>query len=1391
MDIESKFNTLDSEPSPTVQSSEELVPEILPTEPEGTDAAPELDGAEEAPEASGAVLPTLDGALGRTVQQMLPGGGLPQQLGAEAAEGLFGMIPGTEELLENPEAQGFLEAVKNPIASIGAAGMYDTFEDLLELLMPSIDVPELPQSESKVVQALRNIYSILGPSWGLGTLTRAGGTAGLARTAQAAKGSGKAAKAAKYLERLGRDKLFSTVAQTGITFGSGAAVDYISKLNQDGDNVFGYLRNEVMPDDFKFLVPESLATTATDGPDDRRRKSVLEGAFFSSLGEVLPFLIKFSKRSRQLEDTFNIKLEDETAEAYQARLEKAETAQRLADETYVELAEIDPDLPGGQDEIMQALDVLREKMERAGLRRMEQLDEMGQLADDVDPALDAPMLGRNQDQFDVGEQGMQTVEPDAVRRAMTDNVDIANNTGTYNGRLTNMVSEAALKVGLRAEQLTARELVKMVSKEIDEIGQIGYTRKLNGQVVDVKFKEVDEKGTTLAEYLMDPMANKPFIKGMLQQYAQISNDVTNLTDVGMNAVGKAIKFWTKEYFNLNDMKASALLQTSMAGQASDIAEGARRFDQPGTLKHAQKEIMDRLEFMQTEYAIGQQLRGQSLNFLNTWKRVWELAKNNPKGYRDYLKREADALGLEAAAGVKNKVSEVKTYFRQLRQLATKDPEMMRIFMLTNELADGNVYTMNEMAKFWKNNYSVINKMLVDRNPKYPSAINNAALGNMYNSILSATDTANMAGLSNALMVLKRPIDSIYGSALRKDWDEVKRGWYTYNAFMETTAMGLKHAWKIFMKASEDPGQVPYVMRESNVLAMKQKLQAGDELAKVQEARGNLGPRFFHGIQEYLEGMGYNAITRVGTNFMSAYDGLLRAVNSNAVARARAYDEGIQLGDMRPETLAAARKKYHEAMRDSNGYILDPEVEFMTKETAMSLDHPLVDAVNAVHKHVPALKIFTMFAKTTINVTGHAWNNSFLSKFAGDYREIIGPNKNYIHSQDEIEEIFKKRGIPIDSNMMTKFKTLQGEILGRVHVSSAVMGSLMWYILSGNCHGDGNRDPRIQEVRDRGEWPRRSCRNPFDGRWYSYEALPPGISQWIAAVANTADNFNTLGLAFTEDMFEKLHFVLAASLTKQQYAQGLDPLINFLTGNPKDMARFSAQNANALIPLSSMKSDFSRMLVEGTKEMNNTFEEGFLNRNRWTELIDPDSALPTQFDMVDGSVVGESDDMFHRIFNFLSPIKVSPKVSKEWDFLHGIQYDYLPGMLRSSEGIEYTPNQRSEVMSKMGEQKHFRDAIRRAMRMAEDRNFVGELRRARYPFAPAPDGGVALLGHYSDRLDKSQFQGLFDYLDGELERAKELAEKAIEGREDLRQQKIEKDRNANRVKAGLMPILRNK
>ena len=411
------------------------------------------------------------------------------------------------------------------------------------------------------------------------------------------------------------------------------------------------------------------------------------------------------------------------------------------------------------------------------LRRTDQMEEVSRLADDINPAMDEPLMLRNSDQFDSAEESIITVGPDATRGAIRDNAEILNNSNSYYGRVRNMVSEAGRNFGLKAEELTRRTLVNMIKDEMVAAGKFDVNRDLGGVKSTMTYKQMDAAGTDLMEYLIDPVADKGFMTGLLSEFTEIKNGITNLNDVGLNAVSKAIDFWKDEYFDLDKMKASALLQTSFAGQVADIAEGARRFPEEAVIRHARDEILERLEFLSVEQAIGKHLRGQALNFVNRWKRVWKSVRKNPKQYREYLQKEAEELGISAAANAKNSVAETKRFFAELRQLADRHPEFVKTFIQVNEISDGNVHTIMGLVDYWKNNYGTFSKMFYDKNPNTPSVIVNGMQGNYFNSMLSAPDTANNAGMSNAIQLIQKHLTTVSGAIVRIEWEGGRRGGY--------------------------------------------------------------------------------------------------------------------------------------------------------------------------------------------------------------------------------------------------------------------------------------------------------------------------------------------------------------------------------------------------------------------------------------------------------------------------------------------------------------------------------------------------------------------------------------------------------------------------------------
>ena len=71
--------------------------------------------------------------------------------------------------------------------------------------------------------------------------------------------------------------------------------------------------------------------------------------------------------------------------------------------------------------------------------------------------------------------------------------------------------------------------------------------------------------------------------------------------------------------------------------------------------------------------------------------------------------------------------------------------------------------------------------------------------------------------------------------------------------------------------------------------------------------------------------------------------------------------------------------------------------------------------------------------------------------------------------------------------------------------------------------------------------------------------------------------------------------------------------------------------------------------------------------------------------MDGSKVGEPLGFFARVWNTYSPLwKVSEAPTPEKQFLIDIEFDGRPSLKTNGKGIEYTPEQRSEITRLMGE-----------------------------------------------------------------------------------------------------------
>jgi hypothetical protein len=198
-----------------------------------------------------------------------------------------------------------------------------------------------------------------------------------------------------------------------------------------------------------------------------------------------------------------------------------------------------------------------------------------------------------------------------------------------------------------------------------------------------------------------------------------------------------------------------------------------------------------------------------------------------------------------------------------------------------------------------------------------------------------------------------------------------------------------------------------------------------------------------------------------------------------------------------------------------------------------------------------------------------------------------------------------------------------------------------------------------------------------------------LANWLAMVVNTTDNFDMLGEAYTENTFEKLSFILGASLTDQGLTSSLQPLVEVLSGNKFAFDRFAAGQLNSLGPLSGLRNEMGRTLDGGLKLV----EEGILsqiaNRNQLVGMFDPVTVCLTS--TTQSAVRSLTSTLCSNVLLTLYlPLKFtlnSCLKKSSWIKLNL----HCPSSFKKRDGVELDNTERSELFRLMGEQEYFKKA----------------------------------------------------------------------------------------------------
>ena len=1261
--------------------------------------------------------------------------------------------PSTEGPYKDAEGNIDLDQIRKEGAELDMAavqGVADFAADSLNFLLSPTGAPKIPKAtkyENKVAGFVRSVSSVLFP-----TMALQGAGMGLASQAQAQAVS--KLGATNKINQLGNTAFMKFVGTRGVEAGASVAVGAVSS-EYEGENLAGQLK-EIIPPQFDY-IPDNWATMAGDAPDVKRAKNINEDLAMGFMIPMVGFAGKFINAVSEVKDVFKnapkIVGESDQAVKYLAA-NKPKTTSEVPEEALLEYQ-------AKQDEA---------------------LDELGyyNASKTADPNI--PLKGVH-DLYEFRETGLRTVDDFGIVGASIDAARIQGNKGTVNGRLGNFISGPALKYGTETAG-GVEEITIGLTKQLKEADRVGMV----ADDFAVSADEVAEAGDKLVLELFDPTASIEDMRRMLDpQITKNQFGVEVLSKDGYADALSSVNTLVKEFQGMDIARAQAYTATSMAGQIADLAEGMRINRGSVAIENAQEQILDKINFLQ-------QLVG-STRYFTTQKRglaaLGERAKNlfkTPEQIANDIK-EGYPVALRQIQSDSEKFTESWTYLQENR------PDILDSFLELYELSDGRINTIAKMNEDILNSFTNF-RPVYDPNPEQPNIIAQAVRSNYYNSLLSAVGTATKALYGNLGGIVSEPVSYFAGALLRKDMKALQRGWMAYSAIFDTQKKALPYAGQVFMKASQNPNAVKGQSRLDLVIKQESKLDQYRYIAEQEAEQGRHGFKFLVKQYEEMQAMAADPVFRLVPNLFTGFDAWTGATLANAQARFRAMDELEMLGEAAtPARIKELADVEYNSMFGADGIIKDKAVKYSNADIALNLDTGLSKQVDGLLQTLPGLTPFLTFPTTMMNIVRVAddYLPAPLRSFQKDVNDLAYTSvQTFMENPETMERILASRGhkvaqmdevAKINALVDLKNRTLGRKAVG-TFVTSMVIGTVVKDKLYGDglfsVTGDGSIDRQLDTARRKNSnFKPRTIVGPDGNRFEYSELLGPGLSNWVAAVANVADNFDMLGEAATENAFEKLSFVLGAALTDAAGLSALRPLVEVLSGNKYAANRWAAGQINAMGPLAGMRNEFGRILDGGLKDFNNNIIEQLQNRNQMLGLIDQTNRLPTVISPVSGKAPNKYS-MLQRVWNAYSPLKVHPAMTKEEKFLYDIEYDYSSAFKRL-QGVELSAAERNALNAEMGEMEVFKNEVNRISRIAEARQTVKELKTMRRTFVGSQDVPIGKYDQIHMMLRTAQKQ------------AEELAFKNLspEMRNAIEQRIMLKKINDQRAEQGISPIPTNR
>tara|TARA_R100000781_G_scaffold99955_1_gene63514 strand:+ start:1222 stop:5313 length:4092 start_codon:yes stop_codon:yes gene_type:complete len=1208
------------------------------------------------------------------------------------------------------------------VTSAPALGTLDTFTDGINMITPKgiPDIPYIQPYEEKQIDALRKISGLIIPSLGARSM--------MMNAASKYHASGAVATKLPWLHNLGNKKSFAFFAERGVDMFTGGVVDLVAKQNETNSTLADMIVE--WNSNLDVFIPDYLQTGPDSTADQVRVANVLEGGIFNVLFSVFEAFSFIKTNGRSVKKTARFVNTDGSDSTVLNKVSK-----------------------GKFDDVVFNKD---NPIEDAFLRKQaehdETLKELGTYYTSKSDLPNKPTVGLH-DVFDANEELVITTKGEnPLPRAKVQAAEINNNIDSAYGRISAIISEAARKNGLELENLVDRTLVNDLAQNHKQLKKFNYKTN-NGKIITDKM--IKDASDHLVATLLHPRVDKEDILGILSEFKHAVDD-SAVRIVGKKALTKAVKQLKSQLIDLDLQKARAYLVTSEAGQISDMLEGARLSAGSSSVERTVELMADRLEVLMVEAGLAKFEANSMLQNMDAWKKAVKT------GDKDIINATAEAILADHGSRLTELIPKAKKYSHAIKQISKENPDFLESLLLASEFADGNVDSLYTLHNWAQENFGTWGKFFRDKNPKVPSIINRSIFSNLFNGMLSSPTTPVAAGVGNLTGLFGKSQAQIWGHAFSGDWKRMKQAMTAWYSIDDTFSKASDQMRVVFRKASTNPKEYSYIMREDFALKETKELTALRSYAKAASKNGEDGASAFLRMFDDLEAMAADPALRFGPNGMSGLDGFSNAVLGNAEAKYRALWKATKEGEeLTPEAFKKASEDIYNSFFDSNGIIKSDVLDSASSEIKLNADSPLVTNLNNLLKDYPILKTFIWYPRTTANVYDVLKKWSPAGTFSDDWKELHGLNsfkKLEDFKDEEIIHHLTKRGLPVDEFYKETFATLRAEVKGKAAISGTMLSLAFMAGFNDRCTGTGHVNKAIQSARENRGWKKKMCTSPIDGKQYSYEWMGP-IGDWMALAIDLVDNADTLNPAELEKTIQTLWVIGANTLSDKRVLSQLEPMFDILQGNGGAANRWASNLLNNALPLGNARNWLGKTMYPQLREVRSEFGELLRNRNAWLDMFDPERALPDLVDPVDGLPIGGDKSWWERVGNTV--LKTGPKIGPYNQWLIDIEYPVSPTMNLSNKGARLETSEIRAINSIIGKQGFYREELQSIKDRADSLRYTDPHTKKTYKGFREVLRAVRRGNISTEVLDAKDFANIYRDITSAYNNAKRTAEETLQ------------------------------